>query len=218
MAKNLSSPFQNLSVYKCNVSTGADPGGGGTKAPQTAMFPIGSNGFKKLFTRKDQYGPQSPVLHYGPPKVKLWIHPRVIMNIKKRMLCFTTNRSRAFKHCFALTVTVRIYKVLWPKRLKIGMIKKQQCNRLKNEKNWMEKTFACREFSVLSRAKTFANLEFRFCLGRNFREKCKITRKSQKFLPAKVSAPKVHFVFKSIGTIMESHSKTFLRSSMQIYF
>ena len=67
------------------------------------------------------------------------------MNIRKRMLGFTTNRSRAFKQqvfrpsidntlCFALTVTVTIYKVLWPKRLKIGMIKEQQHNRLKNEK------------------------------------------------------------------------------------
>ena len=155
------------------------------------MFSIGNSDFKKLFTRKDQYGPQSLVLDYGLPKFQLWVRPRVSMNIKKRMLCFTTNRSRAFKQCFALTVTVTIYKILWPKRLKIGMIKKQQRNRLKNEKNWMEETFACRELSVISRAKTFANSEFRFCLGRNFREKCKKTRKSRKFLPANVSAPKV---------------------------
>ena len=120
-----------------------------------------------------------------PLKVKLWICPRVRMNIKKRMLCFTTNRSRAFKQCFALTVTVTIYKVLWPKRLKIGMIKKQQPNRLKNEKNWMEKTFACREFSLISRPNTFANSEFRFCFGRHFRQKCRKTQKSRKFLPLK---------------------------------
>ena len=81
------------------------------------------------------------------PKVQFWtmapqsqtLDPPPCLNIKKRILCFTTNRSRAFKQCFALTVTVRIYKVLWPKRLKIGMIKKQQRNRLKNEKNWIEK-------------------------------------------------------------------------------
>ena len=48
-----------------------------------------------------------------------------------------------------------------------------------------------REFSVISRAKSFANSELRLCLGRNFREKCRKTQKSRKVLPAKVSAPKV---------------------------
>ena len=79
------------------------------------------------------------------------------MNIRKRMLGFTTNRTRAFKQqvfrpsidntlCFALTVTVTIYKVLWPKRLKIGMIKEQQHNRLKNETKLDGKNFRVENF------------------------------------------------------------------------
>ena len=63
------------------------------------------------------------------------------------------------------------------------------------------KTSASREFSVISRAKTFANFEFRLCRGRNFREKCQEMRKSRKFLPSKVSAPKVSsgILFPKIG-------------------
>ena len=39
------------------------------------------------------------------------------------------------------------------------------------------KTFASQEFSVISQAETFANFEFRLCLGRNFCKKCQKMRK-----------------------------------------
>ena len=53
---------------------------------------------------------------------------------------------------FSLTVTVTIYKVLWPKRLKIAVIKEQHSNAKieATKKDWMDKTFARREFSVIS--------------------------------------------------------------------
>ena len=44
-------------------------------------------------------------------------------------------------------------------------------HKLEEPKKIGYKTFVSREFSVISRAKTFANFEFRLCLGRNFREK-----------------------------------------------
>ena len=37
--------------------------------------------------------------------------------------------------CFASTVTVTIYKALWLKRLKIGVIKEQQHKKLKKREN-----------------------------------------------------------------------------------
>ena len=47
-----------------------------------------------------------------------------------------------------LTVAVTIYKVLWPKRLKIGVIKEQQRNNLKKRqkmdiKNFRESRISC---------------------------------------------------------------------------
>ena len=43
--------------------------------------------------------------------------------------------------CFTLTVTVTIYKVLCPKRLKIGVIKEQQRKKLKKRKKLGGKNF-----------------------------------------------------------------------------
>ena len=55
----------------------------------------------------------------------------------------------------------------------------------------VEKTFANFENSLLLVKKTFANFDFTFLLGTNFREKEQKSRKSRKFVPAKVCAPKV---------------------------
>ena len=60
-----------------------------------------------------------------------------------------------------------------------------------------------REFSVISRAKTFANLEFRLP-WQNFRKTC---RKARNFLPAKISAPKVLNCLKTIAR-RESSART----------
>ena len=72
------------------------------------------------------------------------------------------------------------------------MIKEQQRKIIEETKKLlMEKTFASREFSVIARAKTFANFEFRLRLGRNFREKRQKKRENletfcpRKFLPQK---------------------------------
>ena len=55
----------------------------------------------------------------------------------------------------------------------------------------VEKTFAVCEKILFSKEKTFAIFRFTIFQGRNFRENGQKSRKSQKFLPAKVSAPKV---------------------------
>ena len=54
-----------------------------------------------------------------------------------------------------------------------------------------KKTFAFYEKILFSEEKTFAIFRFTIFEGRNFRENGQNSRKSQKFLPAKVSAPKV---------------------------
>ena len=54
-----------------------------------------------------------------------------------------------------------------------------------------EKTFAFLKLSMISREKTFAFCCFEISKGINFREKGPKTRKTRKFLPAKVSALKV---------------------------
>ena len=49
-------PALGMELFDKNfIREKGDPGGWGAMAPQAAMFPIENNGFKKLFTRKDQY-------------------------------------------------------------------------------------------------------------------------------------------------------------------
>ena len=55
----------------------------------------------------------------------------------------------------------------------------------------IEKTFAFYEKFLFSEEKAFAIIRFTIFEGRNFRENGQKSRKLQKFLPAKVSAPKV---------------------------
>ena len=55
----------------------------------------------------------------------------------------------------------------------------------------VEKTFAVCEKFLFSKEKTFVIFRFTIFEGRNFRENGQKSRKSRKFLPAKVSAPKV---------------------------
>ena len=55
----------------------------------------------------------------------------------------------------------------------------------------VEKTFTFYEKFLFSEEKTFAIFRFTIFEGRNFRENGQKLQKSQKFLPAKVSAPKV---------------------------
>ena len=55
----------------------------------------------------------------------------------------------------------------------------------------LKKTFAFYEKFLFSEEKTFAIFRFTIFEGRNFRENGQKLRKSRKFLPAKVSAPKV---------------------------
>ena len=55
----------------------------------------------------------------------------------------------------------------------------------------VEKTFAFYEKILFSEEKTFAIFRFTIFEGRNFRENEQKSRKSGKFLPTKVSAPKV---------------------------
>ena len=56
----------------------------------------------------------------------------------------------------------------------------------------VEKTFAFYEKNLFSEEKTFAIFRFTIFEGRNFRENGQKSRKSWKFLPAKVSAPKIN--------------------------
>ena len=51
--------------------------------------------------------------------------------------------------------------------------------------------FASRKSSLISRAKTFANFELDYALAETLAKNLKKTRKSRKFLPAKVSDPEV---------------------------
>ena len=55
----------------------------------------------------------------------------------------------------------------------------------------LKKTFAFYEKFLFSEEKTFAIFRFTIFEGRNFRENGQKLRKPRKFLPAKVSAPKV---------------------------
>ena len=55
----------------------------------------------------------------------------------------------------------------------------------------VEKNFAFYEKILFSEEKTFAIFRFTIFEGRNFRENEQKSRKSGKFLPTKVSAPKV---------------------------
>ena len=121
------------------------------------------------------------------------IEKKMHFRVKKLSRLKKSDRKNTIFYSFSVLLmgTVTIYKVFLLKRLKIGLIKKQQHKILKKRKNWKEKTFASQQFSVISRAQTFANFDLRLCLGRNFREKCQKTRKLRNFLPAKVSAPKV---------------------------
>ena len=68
-----------------------------------------------------------------------------------------------------------------------------------------EKTFAFLKLSTISREKTFAFCCFEISKGIDFREKGPKTRKTRKFLPAKVSAHKV--VFPSIDSRDHRESK-----------
>ena len=73
--------------------------------------------------------------------------------------------------CCALTVMVKIYKALWSKRLKIGLIKKQQRKRLEKRKKLDGKNFRVSRIFCNFANKNFREFECRLCLGRNFREK-----------------------------------------------
>ena len=55
----------------------------------------------------------------------------------------------------------------------------------------VEKTFAFYEIFLFSEEKPFAIFRFTIFEGRNFRENGQKSQKSRKFLPAKVSVPKV---------------------------
>ena len=59
----------------------------------------------------------------------------------------------------------------------------------------VEKTFAFYEKFLFSEEKTFATFRFTISEGRNF---CENGQKSRKFLPMKVSAPKVYFETENI--------------------
>ena len=57
-----------------------------------------------------------------------------------------------------------------------------------------EKTFSFYEKKLFSEEKTFAIFRFTIFEGRNFRKNGQKSRKSQKFLPVKVSAPEVTLI------------------------
>ena len=64
------------------------------------------------------------------------------------------------------------------------------CKSFVSDFSIVEKTFAFYEKILFSKEKTFAIFRFTNFEGRNFRKNGKKSRKSQKFLPEKVSAPK----------------------------
>ena len=83
----------------------------------------------------------------------------------------------------------------------LGWLRNTKAKNWRNNKALDEKTFREWEFSVISRAKTFANFEFRLCLGRNFRGKCQKRENRESFCPGKVSAPKVNTLGVSSATL-----------------
>lgn len=84
----------------CFLLCGSREGTGG-HAAQTALFPIADNSFKKLFTWKDNYGPQSPAL--DPP------------------LARTTPKSpQAFEILKGPEVFKRAFYALFRRKIKLG--------------------------------------------------------------------------------------------------
>ena len=75
----------------------------------------------------------------------------------------------------------------------------------------VEKTFAFYEKFLFSEEKTFAIFRFTIFEGRNFCENGQKSRKSRKFLPAKVSAPKV---MRSKNLCIISYSRLFFAVCM----
>ena len=65
----------------------------------------------------------------------------------------------------------------------------------------VKKTFTFLKFSMISREKNFAFFCFEISPGINFRELGSKTRKTRKFLPAKISALKVSSVSKSLTEV-----------------
>ena len=81
MYARVSLPFLSICTptwkpFDMNSSeSGADPWGQGAMAPQTAMFPIATNSFEKLFHMKKTLMASKSNSGLKPSRVQLWIYP-----------------------------------------------------------------------------------------------------------------------------------------------